>query len=184
MMGCEQSLEKWQPSSPELLKLRSLTRQIEWLQNHKTSFLNQLESVNHAALVDKMVTKSLKTMIQQLEGQIICLEKQVKENIKKDEVLSRKFKHISTIKGVGLMSFAVVVSESNGFSLFRNQRQLVCYSGYDVIENQSGQRTHQCTNMPKRRMHVFCQVKWASFTKPFHGQELYRRSRQIETKSD
>ncbi len=79
-------------------------------------------------------------MIKQVENQITKLEKQVKENIRMDEVLRRKYKLISTIKGVGIMSFAVVVSESNGFSLFKNQRQLVCYSGYDVVENQSGQR--------------------------------------------
>jgi len=174
MMGCEQSLRSWHPSSPALLKLRSLTRQIESLQTHRTSFLNQLESANHAAIIDRMVIKSLKTMIKQVENQITKLEKQVKENIRMDEVLRRKYKLISTIKGVGLMSFAVVVSESNGFSLFKNQRQLVCYSGYDVVENQSGQRRGKTRISKKGNSHIRRILHMASLSSVNSDEIIFR----------
>ena len=41
---------------------------------------------------------------------------------------------------MGLISIATVIAETDGFALFENQKQLVCYSGYDVIRNQSGNR--------------------------------------------
>ena len=42
------------------------------------------------------------------------------------------------IKGLALLSVAVLVAETNGFEGFTNQRHLVSYAGYDVVENQSG----------------------------------------------
>ena len=42
------------------------------------------------------------------------------------------------IKGIGLMTVATLLAETNGFLLFKNAPQLVSYCGYDVIENQSG----------------------------------------------
>ena len=35
---------------------------------------------------------------------------------------------------------ATILAETNGFSLFKNIPQLVSYAGYDVVENQSGNR--------------------------------------------
>ena len=48
---------------------------------------------------------------------------------------------ISTIKGIGMISIAVIIAETNGFALFNNSSQLISYAGYDIIESQSGKRT-------------------------------------------
>ena len=154
MMGCEQELDIWEPPSSQLLKLRSVTRQIEALKNHKTSFMNQLEGASHAAVLDRAVIRSLKRMIKQLEQEIIKLEKTVKKTIESDEVLQQKYELIKPLKGVGLMSFAVVVAETNGFALFKNQRQLVCYAGYDIVENQSGQKVGKTRISKKGNAHI------------------------------
>ena len=50
----------------------------------------------------------------------------------------RKIEDINSIKGLGLISIATVIAETDGFALFENLSQLVSYSGYDVIRNQSG----------------------------------------------
>ncbi|WP_315814532.1 transposase [Paraflavitalea speifideaquila] len=47
---------------------------------------------------------------------------------------------INSIKGVGLISIATIIAETDGFTLFQNQAQLVSYCGYDVVKNQSGKR--------------------------------------------
>ncbi|MEO0332589.1 MAG: transposase [Bacteroidota bacterium] len=60
-----------------------------------------------------------------------------------DEQLKAKYEKISPIKGIGLLSFAVIIAETNGFALFNNQCQLVSYAGYDVVENQSGKGEHK-----------------------------------------
>jgi len=154
MMGCEQELYRWQPASTQLLCLRSLTRQIEGLHRAKTSFSNQLEGAVHAAVVDPLVIKSIEKMIQTIKNEIAKLEKKVKKVIESDEVLSQKYALIKPLKGVAIMSFAVVVAETNGFALFKNQRQLVCYAGYDVVENQSGQRSGKTRISKKGNSHI------------------------------
>lgn len=179
MMGLEQTLEVWQPSSKKLLELRSLTRQIEMLQEHRTAFKNQLEGAIHSAVMHKSVIMSLEQMIDQTSKQITKLEKQVEKLVASDLLLSEKYALFAPLKGVGIMSFAVIVSETNGFTLFKNQRQLVCYSGYDVLENQSGQR-HGKTRISKkgnthirRILHLAAWSAVKNKTRPFF--QLYNR---------
>lgn len=179
IMGLEQTLAIWQPSSKKLLQLRSLTRQIEILQQHRTAFKNQLEGASHSAVMHSSVIKSLKQMISQTEKQIVKLEKEVEKVVVSDKVLCQKYELLRPLKGVGLMSFAVVASETNGFTLFKNQRQLVCYTGYDVLENQSGQRVGKTRISKKGNTHIrriLHLAAWSAVknqTKPFH--QLYQR---------
>lgn len=154
IMGSEQSLDIWQPGHVDYMKLRSITRQIEALNNHKTSFLNQLEAANHTVVVDDIVVKSLKSMIKQLETQTTKLEYKVKSIVETDVYLNEKFKLFTPLKGVGIMTFAVIVAETNGFILFENQRQLICYSGYDIIENQSGSKSGKTRMSKKGNSHI------------------------------
>ena len=178
-MGLEQQLEVWEPASSKMLELRSLTRQIEALHQHKTAFVNQLEGVSHSAIIHPMVKKNLKDMITKIEREVEKLEKQVEIFIQKDECLSKKYKLFVELKGVGIMTFAVVVAETGGFALFKNQRQLVCYSGYDVMENQSGQRSGKTRISKKGNSHIRRILHMASLSavrfkcSPFI--ELYQR---------
>ena len=45
---------------------------------------------------------------------------------------------IETIKGLGFITIIKVLTETNGFLLFKSIRQLVSYAGLDVIEKESG----------------------------------------------
>jgi len=174
MMGLEQTLDVWQPRSKQLLQLRSLTRQIEILQEHRTAFKNQLEGAKYSSVMHTSVIKSLEQMITQVGKQIIKLEKQIERLIQSDPFLKKKYQIVTSIKGVGIMSFAVVVSETNGFTLFKNQRQLVCYAGYDVLENQSGQRVGKTRISKKGNTHIRRILHLAAWsvvknkTSPFH----------------
>ena len=93
-------------------------------------------------------------MIRELEKGIGQLERAIEQLIKEDEVLSSKVENILTIKGVGLKSIAVLLTETNGFATFENQSQLVSYSGYDIIETQSGQRSSKTRMSKKGNAHI------------------------------
>ena len=79
--------------------------------------------------------------ISSLEKNKKALESRVKSIVEEDELLKSKFDKICKIKGLGLLSLAAIVAETNGFTAFENVSQLVSYAGYDVIENQSGKRS-------------------------------------------
>lgn len=57
---------------------------------------------------------------------------------------------ICSIPGVGKLTAASILGETNGFELIRNKRQLVSYAGFDVIEKTSGTSVKGKTRMSKK----------------------------------
>ena len=53
-----------------------------------------------------------------------------------------------------MVDSATIVAETNGFELFHSQAQLTSYAGYDVIENQSGQRKGKTRISKKGNSHI------------------------------
>jgi transposase len=153
-MGVQQFLEPWKPISAELYALRSLTGQAEALKNSKTIFTNQLEAAKHSVHVDKLIIKSLNSIIKKLDQEITSFEKKIEKCVKEDEMLNSKFKLFKSLKGFGIMSFAVIVGETGGFELFENQSQLVSYSGYDIVQNASGKRVGKTKISKKGNSHI------------------------------
>ncbi len=45
---------------------------------------------------------------------------------------------LCSLPGIGILTAATVLGETNGFDLIRNKRQLTSYAGLDVKEKQSG----------------------------------------------
>jgi transposase len=66
------------------------------------------------------------------------VEQQIKKSIEDDPELETRIKAICSIKGVGTITAATIVGETNGFALFNSKAQLVSYAGYDVVKEQSG----------------------------------------------
>lgn len=66
------------------------------------------------------------------------VEKAIVAHLNKDSEVSKLVEGITLIKGVGALTVAIVLAETNGFALFKNIPQLISFAGYDVVENQSG----------------------------------------------
>lgn len=153
-MGLQQELEPWSPCSKNILDLRSLTRQVEVFQQARTALRNQLEATEHMAFSNDLVTKNLKSLIQNIEESLDELKQHITEVIEKDPVLLSKYELVKPIKGLGLLTFATLVAETGGFELFENQKQLVSYAGYDVVENQSGGRAGKTRISKQGNTHI------------------------------
>ncbi|RYE27081.1 MAG: IS110 family transposase, partial [Sphingobacteriales bacterium] len=137
-IGAEKRLELWVPPSKMLYDLRCYTRQHQSLNEMNTAINNQLEAIRHSQFQSRDIVRQLEKTMKLLEKQIVEMELAIEKMIKSDEVLNNHYKHISTIKGIALLSFAVIAAETNGFVLFKDASSLVSYAGYDVVENQSG----------------------------------------------
>ena len=128
----------WTPPSKQFKMIRDLSREHSSLTKDLTAAKCQLHALNHSHDIYKPVMKMKLKMIKFYEDQLKLIEKEIKKLVNKDEKLEQKIKNIATIKGVGIITVIKVISEVNGFLLFKNIAQLVSYSGLDVIENQSG----------------------------------------------
>jgi transposase len=137
-MGAEKALELWQPAAEYYYQLRTLTRQHQSLQEHKTAVNNQLHAEEHGMYQNKKVIKQLKQLIALLDKQLAESETSIEQYVASDKVVAKKVEGICKIKGLGTLTVAVILAETNGFTLFKNAPQLVSYAGYDVVENQSG----------------------------------------------
>ena len=74
--------------------------------------------------------------------------------IEGDGLLKERTNKINKIKGVSILTIATLIAETNGFYLFKDHRQLVSYSGYDVIENQSGKTKGKTRISKKGNSHI------------------------------
>ena len=153
-MCAEKSLDKWQPLSENLYLLRSLTRLHEDVQVQKNGFRNRLEALEHGMYDMKDSIKAISGLIGEMDKQIRVLEEEIQKALEKDGPLKKKYECLTSIKGVGLMAFSVVVAETDGFALIQNQRQLASYAGYDVVENQSGKKKGRTRISKKGNAHI------------------------------
>lgn len=140
-MGAEQSLARWQPGSKHMQEIRNLSRHREALNCTLTELRNQKHAQEHAHHSSDDVLTSQQLLIASVKKQIALIDKKLREVVKQDKELYEKVSRIAkSINGVGLLTVITLVAETNGFELFKNQRQLTSYAGYDVVENESGKR--------------------------------------------
>ena len=136
--GLERKLDNWKRPSPLFKKLRQLTRERDQLVQERTMVKNQL----HAEVTEAEPGKSSLTRLKKRIALLDKQEKEIKEEIaaviKTSETVKNSVKVICSISGVGLLTAATVLAETNGFELIRNKKQLISYAGLDVIEKQSG----------------------------------------------
>jgi transposase len=185
-MGLERNLRKWEPINSFFYELRMLTRYHQCVQEMHTSACNQLHAMQAGMRISKLVVKQLKTNIRLYEKQLAELEKAIEAKIASQPEVKRKIDALTQdMKGVGVMTVAVVLAETNGFSWFTNRRQVVKYTGYDVVENQSGKRSGKTKISKRGNPHIrralyFPAINLVTYNvKPFVGkyERIFGRSR-------
>lgn len=153
-MAAEQNLGRWLPISNEIYVLRHLTRHHEQLQGHKARAYSQAHAMQHGHFTSKAIVKQQQQMTKSIDRQPKETEKQITGLIDNDAELKQKFENIGKAKGIGYLSFATIVAETNGFAAFNNQRQLVSYAGHDVAENQSGRHSGKAKISKRGNSHL------------------------------
>jgi transposase len=138
----------------EHLSIEIINRHCEQLTIHRTQLMNQLLSLNVGMYQNKPINQHLKKLISLIESQIKDTKVQIEVIIKNDPEILKRFNNIISIKGVGMLTLAVIISETNGFELFQNQRQLTSYAGYDIVENSSGKRIGKTRISKKGNSHI------------------------------
>jgi transposase len=153
-MAAEKALSCWRPFSESVYELRQMTRYIEELNQQRTATGNQLHALQHSMYPMEDLQCILKEHLAFIEKQIKELKSHVEGLLKQDAQLWSRAKHLMTIRGVGLHTIAVVIAETNGFTLFENIGQLCSYAGYDVVEHQSGERQGKGRISKKGNSHI------------------------------
>ena len=139
--GIEKNLtgtDLWTPPSKEFKLIRDLSRERSSLIKSQTSAKLQLHAMNHSHEKNESVITMKKEQIVFYQAQVKKVEKVIQDLVRKDKNFSAKIKKIQTIKSIGFVSVITVLSEVNGFLLFKNISQLISYAGLDIVEKESG----------------------------------------------
>lgn len=144
------TLDPWHKPDATYKKLKHLTRERGQIVEERTLVKNQL----HA---EKAQAEPYPGTIERLNVRIKILNKQEKEVLKEIHQIisdSAKIKAqvelMTSIPGIGQLTAATILAETNGFDLIRNKKQLTSYAGLDVKEKLSGTSVHGKPRISKR----------------------------------
>ena len=149
-MAAERDLGLWQPLSPNLVKVKSLTRQRQDLVDQRTRTKNQLHAIVHAVDRPPSVAARYEELISYFNQLIADVEQELKRLIDQDAMLKPALLRLCTINGIGWITAAIILGETDGFKLFKNRAQLVKYAGFDIIKKQSGSSINGPNKISKR----------------------------------
>lgn len=138
LFGLEKKLNDWIQPKKAFRELRQLTRERDQLVAERTMLKNQLHAEEAEAYPSKKTIKRIKARIKMVNGQLKEILTEVTASIRHDTELNQHVKVISTVPGIGLLTAAVILAETNGFELITSKKQLTSYAGLDVKEKESG----------------------------------------------
>jgi transposase len=140
-MGAERCLAAWQPLSEYIYRLRSLTRKRKQLNDVRTATLNQHHATQFSMYETNEVEEVNQGLAKQLDEHIKQIDVTIDQILQEQEGLKEKVELIvDSITGVGKLTLVTLLAETGCFELFESISQLIGYSGYDVIEDESGKR--------------------------------------------
>jgi len=138
LFGLERKLDVWKKPKDIFKQLRQLTRERDQVVAERTMVKNQLHAENAGTMPHRNSITRLEDRIDLLNKQDKEIIREISELINADEEMKNLAKLVCSIPGIGVLTFAIIVAETNGFDLIRNKKQLTSYAGLDVQEKQSG----------------------------------------------
>jgi transposase len=148
--GLERNLADWEPPKGIYKKLRQLTRERDQVVEARTAAKNQLHAEQTEAYPNKTSVARTKKRIALLDKQDKEIKEELAELIKTDLEMKKVVIILCSVPGIGLLTAATILGETNGFELIRNKRQLASYAGFDVQEKQSGTSVRGKSRISKR----------------------------------
>jgi len=148
--GLDRKLDVWQKPKPVYKKLRQLTRERDQIVEERTIVKNKLHADTKEADPNSSGLKRMKARINLLNIQETQIKKEIDVLIQSNDELIEAIDNISSIKGISKMVAAIILAETNGFELIRNKKQLVSYSGLDIIDKSSGTSVRSKPRISKR----------------------------------
>ena len=136
--GLERKLDNWEPPKGIYKKLRQLTREREQVVQTRTVAKNQLHAEQSEAQPNKTSLTRTKKHIAFLDKQEKEIKEELAQLLKENPEMKKVLVILCSAPGIGLLTAATILGETNGFDLIRNKRQLASYAGLDVKEKQSG----------------------------------------------
>lgn len=143
-------LTPWQKPNVVYRSLRHLTRERSQIVAQRTMIKNQLHAEKAQAQPYAATITRLNALIKVLNRQEKEVLQELHQIIQASEKIKQQVELITSIPGVGHLTAATILAETNGFDLIKNKKQLTSYAGLDVREKISGTSVQGKARISKR----------------------------------
>lgn len=138
LFGLEKQVDDWIRPKRVFRELRQVTRERDQLIVERSILKNQLHAEQIEAYPSGQTISRIKIRIKMVNGQLKETLAEITVAINNDREIKQSVKLLTSIPGIGLLTAAVIMAETNGFELIRSKKQLTSYAGLDVKEKESG----------------------------------------------
>lgn len=138
LIGLERPLTSWHQPKETYRRMRQLTRERDQLVCERSMLKNFLHAEREQAHPDQSSIMRINERIELLDRQEEEVKSELATVIGNDEDTKNAVDLITSIPGVGMLTAAIILAETNGFDLIVSRRQLASYAGFDVKDKQSG----------------------------------------------
>ena len=135
----------WMPPAPQKRELQEMSRRLSTLIKEQTRERNRLKS----GITSKAVKASIETHLDFLSAQIIELEAQIQSHIDQHPDLKRERELLTSIKGIGDKTAAIILGELPDVDNFDHSGQAVAYAGLSPQQHFSGSSVHKRSRLTK-----------------------------------
>ncbi len=157
----------WEPSRKEIAILRQLLNTREALIKGLTALtrpINEYKETGNKEL-SQIMEKATRSSVKGMKNDIKKIEQAMAELIRNDEALSRLFKLVTSIPGIGKITSAELICFTNEFKSYTEAKQLACHCGVVPFEHSSGTsvrgktRISNMANKPlKTKLHLCAMI--------------------------
>jgi transposase len=148
--GLERKLDSWKRPKKIFKMMMQLSRERDQIVVERTVAKNQLHAELSEAEPHQRSIFRAEERINLFNRQEKEVQAELRDLIKKDESVNKLMALLCSIPGVGELTAATVLAETNGFELIKNKRQLTSYAGLDVKEKESGTSVKGVAKISKR----------------------------------
>lgn len=136
----------WQPTDALQRQLQQRSRRLQTLEKLRQQERNRLQ----AGLTDPFVIEQLHTSIAYYDALIVQTQAAIADLIHQAEPLQRQARLLTSIKGIGDKTAAVLLAELGNVTRFSSPQQLAAYIGITPQHFQSGSSVHKRSAISKQ----------------------------------
>jgi transposase len=130
--------QPWTPPPPVSTQLQQRLAHRDALVDVRTQFRNQLHALERQPLIIESVRTRLQDLITTLNDQIAEVEEEIRAALEQDDAWAAAAAHLATIKGLGMLTIAWLLTATSNFKLTATPEAAANYAGLVPQLRQSG----------------------------------------------
>ncbi len=140
----------WEPPSEQQEEIREISRRIRALTDMLVQEKNRLHAAKSTTRTSKIIIRSIKATIKNLEKQIEQLKIEQKKFLEKNSEFKKNVELLDSIKGIGIDSAIALEAELSALPKGLSIKQLTAYVGLCPINETSGKSVNKKSKISKQ----------------------------------